>query len=64
MKAKGGTVEQGTAKLAKHDLTTLTVTLPSGVTTFYYEPLGTVFAEFPSKEDAQRIVPLLKPAKK
>jgi hypothetical protein len=38
--------------------------LPTGVTTFYYEPLGTVFAEFPSKEDAQRIVPLLKAAKK
>jgi hypothetical protein len=64
VEAKGGTVERGTTKLAKHDLTTLTVTLPTGITTFYYEPLGTVFAEFPSKEDAQRIVPLLKAAKK
>ena len=62
--ATGGTATQATEKIGKRTVTTLTVTLPSGTTTYYYTPTGKAIAEFATREDAQRMMPLLPKASK
>lgn len=60
VEAAGGTVDRGTEKVAKHNVTTLTVTLPAGVTTYYYYNVADkAFAEMRSKDNAKAIIPLI-----
>jgi hypothetical protein len=53
IEAGGGTVTQATGKLGKRSVTALSVTDTGGVTTWYYAPVGKVFAEIPGKTAAQ-----------
>jgi hypothetical protein len=60
VEAAGGTVVRGTEKVGKKDVTTLTVTLPAGVTTYYYYNVADkTFAEMRSKDNAKTIIPLI-----
>ena len=64
IEASGGTVSQATGKLGKRSVTALTVTLPAGTMTWYYAPVGKVFAEILGKADAQRFLKVLPKAAK
>jgi hypothetical protein len=60
VEATGGTVEQGTAKVAKKKVTTLTVTLPTGDRTYYYLDLGgKAFLEVATLDVAKQVIPIV-----
>ena len=63
--ASGGTVAPGTDKVAKQNVTTLTVTLPTGTKTYSYLNLGDkAFAEFSTPDDIKQIIPIIKVPRK
>ncbi len=60
VEATGGTVEQGTDKVAKKKVTTLTVTLPTGDRTYYYIDLaGKAFVEVATLDAAKQVIPIV-----
>ena len=64
IQAAGGTVAQASGKLGGRTVSALTVTTPSGVTTWYYAPVGNVFVEIPGKAAAQQLLKSLPKAAK
>lgn len=64
LQAGGATVVQASEKLAKRDVTTLTVTRPDGTLTWYYTPVGKGFVEFQTKQAAQALLAQLPKAGK
>ena len=60
VEATGGTVAQGTDKVAKKKVTTLTVTLPTGERTYYYLDLGgRAFVEVADLVNAKQLIPIV-----
>jgi hypothetical protein len=60
VEANGGTVEQGTDKIGKKKVTTLTVSLPTGDRTYYYLDLGgKAFLEAATLDVAKQVIPIV-----